>query len=364
MRCRRRLERWQAARAVCCRGSSRWDRSENADATRSAHRRPAAARKTAEQTADRHGRAGDPGHEHDGQQDLGQHDRDLQRGDKSQQRGRRTSARRGVVRARGTVIVIAFMRESPSVEAQPLFCSANARSAAAATSSGLIRLRQRKSPGSHVRCRHGRQGSGPCVDRFGEPPRIPPRHRALGQCRAEKRDDRRGRRRRDMERPLSPPIYNAARAMSARRSSTSSCGWDTACRPFGTRLYPVHYCPCGAGIRRSGGQDESPARIAVREVHDERREVILRPPPERIAGADMKHDELVVRTDTRLRQHVLDPLVRRHVLEHLDSVTRSIAVADPQRCQQLPLLQHGMLRERSSGRATTWVYIQLRPAVR
>ena len=44
------------------------------------------------------------------------------------------------------------------------------------------------------------------------------------------------------------------------------------------------------------------------ELHDERRKVILRPPPERIACADMKDDERVVRPDARLRQHVLDTL--------------------------------------------------------
>ena len=54
--------------------------------------------------------------------------------------------------------------------------------------------------------------------------------------------------------------------------------------------------------------------------------------------------------DAGLRQHALDAFGGGSIPGHLDRITRSIAVADAQRREQFPLLQHRMLR-RKVGRA-------------
>ena len=233
------------------------------------------------------------------EEDAGRGDRELRRRGERQQRdiGRALEPRGGCVRRASNS---ASSRRAGAMRA--LRCRQGRLPAS-------MCVRQRKSPGAQTRCSHGRQGRPVDLHRFGRKARIAPGRRPRRQRRSVDPDDRRRRGRRDVQRAGVPADEERGSARSARAAPPDRTRRNRRRdRPRRPERRVARRRRCGRAASRSDGPELSTIRRrgrAGRERRDERRERRFGPSPERVAGADVHDDQLVL--GRRRRRPAADP---------------------------------------------------------
>ena len=231
-----------------------------------------------------------------------------------------------------------------------------------------MRVRQRKSPGTHVALPARPAFERSRVNRFGKPSRIPPRHRSLRQRRSEQRHDRCRRRSRDVKRPaVAPNVHRGAPDQRAQFGEV-----EFADIRYGRRLAAPSAARARVGDRlcrrrvgRPRRENDPPRRIAPRQRDDQCLERLARPTAERIAGADMHDHERMRGADAARREADGRPTSAACASSAISSGSRAgSGRVHTERREQIPLVHHRSdAAPRLVGARSTCVYIHERPAM-
>ena len=220
------------------------------------------------------------------------------------------------------------------------------RSTAAATISTLIRVRHRKSPGAHTRCRHGRHGSGPAstdsaaqrgsrqgIDRSAS---VGPNSATMGvrvvaaMCSG----------------PLSPPMYIEARPTRACSSARSNSPTSGTAGASGPRSILAASAMARAAFA-SDGPDVRTIRLRGSWSHqrrDQGLERFVRPAAEYIARADMDDHERMGVGDPHCGEPRGHPSSGRGIVGHLQRIDRGVGRTDVEWREKIPLVDDRMAR--------------------
>jgi hypothetical protein len=120
-------------------------------------------------------------------------------------------------------------------------------------------------------------------------------------------------------------------------------------------------------VRRAGAEHQPPPRVGRGDPRRRLREERFRPAPERVPGADVHDDQLVIGADAGRDEPRVHPSIGRSVERHLDRVPLAVrGAAAPARHggEQVPLVGHRVPRPQIAARGTIRVYIHRRPECR